>query len=271
MTGQDAQDHLVRILQPVSARAEALGIPWLLVGAAARDLVLEQLGLKGLERATLDVDIAVQVRTWGEYSALKSALIETDGFLRHGLPHRLISPARQPLDLVPFGELAEDGELAWEGTDGLTMDVALFGDVLEASTVLRLGDTAIRIPSLAGLVCMKLTAWRDRHLDTGRDAVDLSGLLERATEWVSLDQLYGEHAAVLSQYGFDSDLAGIHALGARMARELSSDNRLDIEGILEGALAELNPTALLRELAGLVRPAAILHALLAGVSETPSR
>lgn len=265
MMDPDVKARLVGILRPVSVRSEALGVTWLLVGAAARDVVLEQLSLKELDRATLDVDIAVQVRTWSEFSTLKCALMERDGFLGHALPHRLISPWKHPLDMVPFGELAKDGELAWEGSDGMTMDVALFDDVLKGSAVHHIDDMAIRIPSLAGLVSMKLTAWRDRHFDTRRDAVDLSGLLERTTEWISIDRLYGEHAEVVSLYDYDLDLACIHVLGHRIAGELSSKNRVAIQCILQNALVESGPTTLLRDLASLVRPIPFLQALLAGV------
>lgn len=263
-----SNDDLVQVLRLVSSAAGALGLRWLLVGAAARDLVLANLGLERLPRATIDVDIAVRVRTWREFDLLKHALIEREGFEDHSFPHRLVSPAGQPLDIVPFGKIAADGELVWQGSDGAAMDVALFDDALVNSTTFDLGSLTIRIPSFASLVSMKLSAWRDRHDDTRRDATDLVGLLERATEWPGLDSLYDEHSESLERYDFDSDLACIHLLGVRIARELSDNNRADIQVIVEAALDETAPSMLLRDLRGLARPAEFLLALLLGIRAT---
>jgi predicted nucleotidyltransferase len=63
-----------RALKPLDVTARAAGGDYLVVGATARTIL--SLGLIGrsLERATRDVDIAVEVCTWGDFERLVGSL-----------------------------------------------------------------------------------------------------------------------------------------------------------------------------------------------------
>jgi predicted nucleotidyltransferase len=58
---------LVRVIAAVHAGAVAMGVEPLLVGAAARDLLLVNVYGQRVRRATKDVDFAVAIASWEAY------------------------------------------------------------------------------------------------------------------------------------------------------------------------------------------------------------
>ena len=66
---------LVDILRVVSQEASSLGILYFIVGAAARDIVLEHCHAIRPVRGTRDLDIAVEVAGWEEFKTLSAALV----------------------------------------------------------------------------------------------------------------------------------------------------------------------------------------------------
>ena len=62
----------VRLLafEKVSKVANSLGVPFFIIGAAARDLILMNGHNIPTIRATLDIDFGVQVPSWDQYSKL---------------------------------------------------------------------------------------------------------------------------------------------------------------------------------------------------------
>ena len=80
----------VGVYHSVSIAAGALGIPFVVVGAAARDLVLHYGYGASIVRATVDVDFGVQVPDASTYENLMRHL-EASGFRTTPTSHRLRS------------------------------------------------------------------------------------------------------------------------------------------------------------------------------------
>jgi predicted nucleotidyltransferase len=57
----------VEIFDTIHQAVSQLGIPFLVVGASARDLVLHHAHGVEIIRASRDIDFAVQVESWGAY------------------------------------------------------------------------------------------------------------------------------------------------------------------------------------------------------------
>jgi len=66
--------------------ATALGIPFFLAGASARDLVLVNLWGQPPGRATVDIDFAFAVNDWAEFERLRTGLVAAGQFER--APHQ---------------------------------------------------------------------------------------------------------------------------------------------------------------------------------------
>jgi predicted nucleotidyltransferase len=64
----------VGFFRTVSQIMMSVGIPYVVVGATARDLVLHYVHGAALERATQDVDFAIEIPDWAAFDVLKNKL-----------------------------------------------------------------------------------------------------------------------------------------------------------------------------------------------------
>ena len=64
-------EGLVELYQIISHHTEALGTPYLVVGATARDIILHHGFGAAIERGTRDVDFGIQVQSWEQFEQLK--------------------------------------------------------------------------------------------------------------------------------------------------------------------------------------------------------
>ena len=89
------------VLQPLKASAatlEALGFRYFLVGATAREIILENVFGRPPGRSTRDLDFGIALSDWVQFEALRAALLKT-GKVRTDVG----APAR-PLSVFPRGE-----------------------------------------------------------------------------------------------------------------------------------------------------------------------
>ena len=101
------------------------------------------------------------------------------------------------IDIIPFGKLeAADRTIAWPADADVVTNVAAFSDVFTSLLVVEVEEgLLIPVPSLAGLVVLKLFAWLDRQ--DGKDVQDIRRLLETYTDAGNVDRLYEEEAEEL--------------------------------------------------------------------------
>lgn len=249
------------VLAEVEAVAARHGIPLMVVGATARDILSEAIVGAPPARATADVDVAVAVPSWEAFEALTADLTR-DGRSRHRFR---VSGVQ--LDVVPFGDVETAGRLI-EWGDGTRMSaLGLSEAYAQAERVLLPGWTEVLVPTAAGLAVLKLSAWSDRRLETRRDAVDLQTILGWYATGRLLDELYDTEVGLLQTYDFDPALASAHRLGRQMAELLGRSARavaalLDDENV--GRLAADMP-------ASVAGPAAALHALRNGLRNPEHR
>lgn len=209
-------------------------IPYMLVGATARDLLLYNVFGQAVTRATYDLDFAVLVDSWDQFTSVKRLFLDTPGFTDRGrIAQRLhYQPTgalfETVIDIIPFGKLeSTDRTIAWPPDADVVMNVAAFSDVFESSVAVQVGpDLSITVASLPGITVLKLFAWLDRHEE--RDAQDIRRLMETYTYAGNVDRLYEEEADELARLDFDTSLAGSYLLGkdARRITDMNVRNRL---------------------------------------------
>jgi predicted nucleotidyltransferase len=256
-------------LRPVTARAAELRIAWLLIGAAARDLILGHLRGMPASRATLDVDVAIQVETWEEYGALRKSLVEKDGARAHPRKRqRLVFPGGDQIDLVPFGSIEEHGEIAWPPDSNPVLSVRGLREAYQQSMrVVLPGPLEIRVPSLESHLCLKLFAWHERHRRKPKhDSADLADFLRSADRMIELEVLYEEYEPVLRENGYDPARAVLQILGKQLKGTLLRETRCALVTILHGEIDEDGKLELLRELGPGPEWLPSLRALLRGLS-----
>lgn len=213
------------VLLSVANAAASLALQYFVIGATARDLVLHLHYGAELDRATRDLDFAVQVANWGDFDALKSELLKS-GFHAAARPHRLTLENGGWIDLVPFGDIAPDGKpIAWPPDGEVVMTVLGFDEAFTESIEIRIQqapEATIKVVSPVGFALLKWMAWTEREQENRiKDAMDLLYLCRTYREIPEVtDAMYGD-SQMMEGYEWDQDLGSAHVLG-RHVKQMAS-------------------------------------------------
>lgn len=94
-------DGSIPVFEDINGIAGSLGIPFFVIGATARDLILEVgYGIRSF-RATRDLDLAIQIEDWKIFDTLSAALLETGQFRKDRIPHRFVYKNELYIDIAP--------------------------------------------------------------------------------------------------------------------------------------------------------------------------
>ncbi len=238
----------INIIRRVVRTATKLGLTRLfIVGAQARDLILQYAYDLPVRRATNDIDFGIVVETWDEFAKLLDALITSEGFQPH--PHqqkRLLHEEGAIIDLVPFGNLEHvSGLIVWPPDFAIEMSTVGFREAYANSIVIRLAeDLVVKVASLAGLALLKIVAWSDRHFE--RDAQDLGLIMKNYLDAGNQERVYsnGGDCSDLLNKDFDYDKANARVLGRDIGRLLTDESCRAIERVLVEETAEASSSAL---------------------------
>jgi predicted nucleotidyltransferase len=231
---------IVSILELIDRLLRDAKIPYMLIGATARDLLLYHVFGHAVTRATYDLDIAILVDSWDRFALVKRLFLDIPGFTDKGRSgQRLYYQApgarfETIVDIIPFGNVeTAERTIAWPPDADVVMNVAAFSDVFENSLRVQVHqDLIIPVASLPGLTVLKLFAWLDRHED--RDVQDLRKLMETYTDAGNFDRLYDEESEELEKVGFDTILAGAYLLGKDAKRITDENIRVQLSTALSG-------------------------------------
>lgn len=94
--------------QAIAKVAKDKEIPFIIVGASARDLVMHHGYGMPIKRATRDIDFAIQVPDWDAFEEIHAGLID-EGYKATKHKHRLLDQRNIPLDIIPFGPIQPCG------------------------------------------------------------------------------------------------------------------------------------------------------------------
>ncbi len=230
---------LSEVLGLVSREAAGLDIPFFIVGAMARDIVLELCYKLPPRRSTRDLDIGVEVAGWDDYERLSKALISTAKFMGTKEPYVLMYGDLR-VDIVPFGGVSPDQKtISWPPEYAVIMSILGFKEAYDTSLLIRICDDPVlevRVPTVPGMALMKIISWNDRYAERPKDAEDLLFLMDHYASAGNEDRLYGYYVHFMEEEGFDIDLAAIRLLGHDMAAMATEITRELVETILSGEL-----------------------------------
>jgi predicted nucleotidyltransferase len=231
---------LIDVIDSLYSIANPLQIPFFIIGARARDIILY--GLYGItpQRATLDIDLAVKVSSWEEFNMLKDGMVRSGKF-RTGKDVSKFMFGGTIVDILPFGPIAgDDDKISWPPEHKTFMNMLGFQEAYEYSMIAKLRETPdldVRIPTLAGLVLMKLIAWKDKEADPmkrSKDAADIFFVLTHYEEAGNHGRLYESEVNLLIEEQFDVKRAGARLLGRDIASITSLKTMAAAKDILEG-------------------------------------
>jgi predicted nucleotidyltransferase len=207
-------DSILHILAVVDRVATEQECPYVVVGATARDLLFFHVFGIPASRATRDIDFAIAVESWDKFHGMRNALLATEEFVPSKVEHRLyFKEADIPIDLIPFGGVAEGDTIAWPHTKDTVITVSGFEDAMAASIQVQVSPTlTLPVVSLAALAVLKIFAWKDRKT-TDKDAVDLYRVISTYADAGNEDRLYDPDSPHMEKFNYDLELAGAALAG----------------------------------------------------------
>ena len=225
------------VLADLAELATANDFEFLVVGAMARDMILD-CGF-GIEagRATRDIDFGIRVADWQQFDRLVKLLKDSNWHCHEQQQHRFVHESGIPIDLIPFGAIeSDDGEICWPPHFNEALSVIGFADAYAASWRVRIrAEPALEVPvaSPAGQALLKLVAWRDRGVIRGsRDATDLRLLMERYLDLDNVTRVVEEHPEWLDD-DFDYPLVGAMLLGTDVTKCVENTKPDDFKTLVE--------------------------------------
>lgn len=227
---------LVELLRKLTDSFSKMDKEFYVIGATARDIVMQQLLDTESKRRTRDLDIAIAIPDWETFEQVKQSLI-ADGFEKSSDMQQRFYYGEYELDIVPYGVVAkEDDKIYWPPEEEIAMSVKGFDEVLsEAITVSIDDDFKVKIASLHGLFLLKFNAWLDRNTKTSKDAEDMSFIFSN----YFLANLEREiHQEVYDWENFDDYIVGGYWLAYDIVALLNKEQLCYYKEIIEGELAK---------------------------------
>ncbi len=230
----------IELFEIIKSVADSKGINFFVVGASARDMILEYGYDIKTKRATMDIDLGVQVADWGQYEKLKQGLIDTAKFEQDRQEQRLKYKNILLIDIIPFGKIAEpENNFTWPSEDGNEMNTLGFSESFENAILARIRDNPvleIKLTSLAGLAIMKIIAWHDNPA-RGRDAPDLGLILHNYLYAGNEERIFDEENDIFdkikNEQGDYYKNAGARLLGRDIVKIALPESKKKIIEILE--------------------------------------
>ncbi len=221
--------------------ADHLNIPFFIVGATARDILLEHFHNIRAPRMTTDIDLGVRVPDWGKFKALTDNMLAGDKFTKAKENQRYIYNDIL-IDIVPFGDISDKNKtVKWPPDHEIILSTLGYDEAYEFSVLFRLSTDPlleVKVPTIPGLAIMKLISWDEKYPDRTKDAEDLLFIMENYVGVIDQDYLYDKEDILLQEEDFENQIACIRLLGRDMAKTSNTDTLNKIKDILSSETDE---------------------------------
>jgi predicted nucleotidyltransferase len=100
------------------------------------------------------------------------------------------------------------------------MSIVGFSEAYECSITVRVSsypEFTIKVPTLPGLVLMKIISWHDKYPKRRKDAEDLLLIMHKYEQAGKFDRMYDQEQKLLQEEDFETRIAGIKLLRRDMA------------------------------------------------------
>lgn len=237
---------LLELLRKLTDSFNKMGREFYVIGATARDIVMQQLLDTESRRKTRDLDIAIAIPDWDTFEQVKQKLI-ADGFEKSMDMQQRFFYGDYELDIVPYGVVAkEDDNIYWPPEEVVAMSVKGFDEVLSEVITVSIDDEfKVKIASLHGLFLLKLNAWLDRNAKTSKDAEDMSFILSNYF-MANLDREI--HQEVYDWENFDEYIVGGYWLAHDLVTLLNVNQLNYYKEVIEGELAKQEESRLVNQM-----------------------
>jgi predicted nucleotidyltransferase len=237
----------VAIIEAIQQAANQDKIDYFIVGATARDIMLDFAYQVPIRRATRDIDIAIRVSDWNDYERLVNTLMSTGRFQRTNRGHRFTFKDVESIDIVPFGEIGgTEKSITWPSAEGFVMGVLGFEEAYRSAVLVMLRREpvlTVKVSTLAGLAVMKLISWNEAYPGRTKDAQDFYLVANWYVDAGNYERVIGEDPHFTRRDNIDRALSGARLLGRDMASIVDGSVYSRLNAIL---IQESDPQSSLR-------------------------
>ena len=237
---------LIELLRKLTDSFGRMDREFYVIGATARDIIVQQLLDTASTRRTKDLDIAIAIPDWDAFEQIKERLV-ADGFKKSNDMYQRFYYGAYEVDIVPYGVVAkEDDNIYWPPEEVVAMSVKGFDEVLSEAITVSIDDKfKVKIASLHGLFLLKLNAWLDRNAKTSKDAEDMSFILSNYF-MANLDREI--HQEVYDWENFDEYIVGGYWLAHDLVTLLNVNQLNYYKEVIEGELAKQAESRLINQM-----------------------
>lgn len=228
----------IDVFEIIHKSASKLDIPFFLIGATARDFILHHGFNIEIKRITYDLDLAIRVSSWDDFNSLVNDLLEHKEFKRAGTIHKLIYSDSLPIDIIPFGPIADaDSKISWPPENEFVFNTLGFEESYNNKISIILTkdpELQINVSDLKCLILLKLISYGYRSaLGDFRDASDLAYLFDNYLYAGNEEILFDEYSDLLAEDDFDYNNAGSRIIGRDISKIISPETKSKLVEILD--------------------------------------
>ena len=240
------------LLEELTKYFSSIGTEFYVIGATARDIIFSGIHNQEPGRQTDDLDIAIAIPDWNKFEEISIGLCQVDGFYKSKKQkQRFWFRKVFMLDIVPFGEIARaDKNIYWPPEETHAMSVVGFTDVAKHTLQVTVDNSfIINVASLPGIFLLKLAAWRDRHIETNKDAVDMAFIISNYLD-INLERAADKHFDIYDDEDYTIYKAGAILIG-RDIKEILISNQVILDefvGILQEEVDKEDDSALINQM-----------------------
>lgn len=222
------------IIEGLGKYFSILGIDFFIVGAQARDIISNEVGLKLSPRKTADVDFGLFVDSWATLETMRDLFKSDKNIKLSGDDNKVRYYYNgTPFDLVPFGGVEKEGKVSWPPFYDSIMTVTGYKEALENAKTIKIRDVSVKVVTPEMLVALKVISWDDNPTRQ-KDAQDINFIF---TNYEKIDAdsyecLLDNHENILEKFDYDTALSSISLLGLRIKMFTSKGHTDLIKSIL---------------------------------------
>lgn len=227
MSGQTYKELVIpffkEVFEIIDEVLKKLEIPYYLIGVSAIALELLKQGKKP-SRGTKDIDFAIMISSMEQFEMVVNVL-EQYGFNKVKAPWTIYHPKfNVAVDLLLFGEIEEKDTVNFNKRN-IDIHVLGFKEVLENPQTVKIEDKIVQIPSLQGMVVLKLVSWSDRPEERFDDPQDVLRIIESFYDH-NWDEIVEFHNDIFPDDDFDPLKISARVLGRKATEILNRSERL---------------------------------------------
>ena len=249
----DIQHPLLKpVLEELIPVFEEAGIKFYIIGAVARDIILELYDDKS-KRVTMDLDIAIAINDWSAFDVLATQIVSLPNFTKDTKQQqKFLYKSNFEIDIVPYGGIKnQNDKIYWPPDESFAMTVLGFEEVEDSLLKIQIDEEVnFEIVSLEGVFLLKLFAWKDRSNKTTKDAEDLGFLLNNYFN-INRDSSFDEpYNKVYDLEDFTELNAGAIILGQKLNLMLAKSPpvKAKLKSILEENIAKAEESKLINQI-----------------------